>query len=270
MATQWYYAEQNERRGPVPEAQMRNLIATGQLTPDTLVWNAALTEWTPARSTELFTTTPPGQERCIITGKYFERSQMIQTKDGWVSAEGKDAYYQSLREGAPIPAADGVSNARRDRKYVVVPAGQPRLPLRCIKTNSPVTPAQCRRRTLYWYSPWIALSILISILIFLILYLVLRKKVVIEIPLSDAGRKRVRLHAAIAWLAGLGAIGLVVAGFSAPESLGLLAVAGLLLFLAALVYGSYKGTALRVAKLRNGEAWLSGAGPEFLASLPPY
>ncbi len=43
----WYYAVGNERQGPVDDATLDRLIATGTVTPDTLVWKAGMTDWQP-------------------------------------------------------------------------------------------------------------------------------------------------------------------------------------------------------------------------------
>ncbi|MEJ6390500.1 DUF805 domain-containing protein [Gymnodinialimonas ulvae] len=43
--TNWYYAEDDERRGPVEEVEIQRLIATGQIADDTLVWRDGLEGW---------------------------------------------------------------------------------------------------------------------------------------------------------------------------------------------------------------------------------
>jgi uncharacterized membrane protein YtjA (UPF0391 family) len=271
----WYYADGREKRGPFPEAQIQSLIQSGAITPATLVWNSSFTDWKAAGETALFSSAPPPgagrTERCIVTGKTFPVSQMIQTENGWVSAEGKEAYYQSRREGAPIPTAAGVSNARCDGKRIVIPVEGGRLPLRCVKTNGPVTEAELKTKKLYWATPWIAVTILLSLLVYIVLYLIMRKKVLVDIPISAAGRGMVRKHAAIAWVLGLGGIAVGAVGLAHIDRNGwMLVVGGLVMFLVGLVYGGYRGVALRVTKINNGEAWLAGACPEFLALLPPY
>ncbi|MER3483193.1 MAG: hypothetical protein C4332_08620 [Meiothermus sp.] len=59
---QWFYVLNGKREGPVSETQLGGLIAAGNLTPDTQVWNNSMPSWAPARSTSLaslFQTTPP-------------------------------------------------------------------------------------------------------------------------------------------------------------------------------------------------------------------
>jgi hypothetical protein len=47
---QWFYAVNNERLGPVDEGQLRQLVAEGVVTPDSLVWTAGMAQWTPAKA----------------------------------------------------------------------------------------------------------------------------------------------------------------------------------------------------------------------------
>jgi uncharacterized membrane protein len=44
----WYYAENNEQRGPVIEADLKGLLATHKLPAETLVWKEGMANWTPA------------------------------------------------------------------------------------------------------------------------------------------------------------------------------------------------------------------------------
>ncbi len=275
----WYYAEGKEKRGPFTEAQIRPLVTAGKITPDTLVWATGMTNWKPARETPLSIlisshALPPDHHTCIITGKDFHESQMIKTSHGWVSAEGKDRYYQSLREGVAPSTAEGLANARRDGKRLVVPVLGAKLPSRCVKTNAVLTEAEAitsaKERTLYWCTPWAALSILLNLLVYLVLYLVLRKKVKLSIPLGAGGRSIINKHRLIAWATGLGGLGLIIYGFANIDTLAGLIVLGFVFLLGALIYGSIKGTALRPTKIKNGYVWLAGAGPEYLAELPPY
>ena len=44
----WYFAIDEEERGPVTEAQLRTLIGTGNLSREDLVWREGLDDWVPA------------------------------------------------------------------------------------------------------------------------------------------------------------------------------------------------------------------------------
>jgi uncharacterized membrane protein YhaH (DUF805 family) len=50
-AAAWYYVSDSEKHGPLSVEQMTDLIRTGSLDADTLVWSSDMAEWTPlARS----------------------------------------------------------------------------------------------------------------------------------------------------------------------------------------------------------------------------
>ncbi|MEM1058106.1 MAG: DUF4339 domain-containing protein [Verrucomicrobiota bacterium] len=55
----WYYAENDEQKGPVNEAELKEKFAGAQLAPDTLVWQKGMTQWTPAAEVDAFQFTPP-------------------------------------------------------------------------------------------------------------------------------------------------------------------------------------------------------------------
>ncbi len=269
---EWYYADGKERRGPASDAQMQELASTGKIQPETLVWNSTLPDWKPARETALFPTpgTDAGNQRCIITGKIYPVSLMIKTQHGWVSNEGKDRYYQSLYENVPLPVASGSTNARRDGKKFVIPVAGAQMPPCCVKTGEPVSLDGLKPKTLYWCTPWAALSILISLLIYLILYLVLRKKVVLQIPLSPAGKTIIRKRAFIATGVCLGGIALIILGGVTFDLLAWRIFTGFLGRLGGLLYPSYRERALRVTKVIGDLAWVTGAGPQFLNRLPEF
>src|SRR5690242_14913957 len=41
----WFYASNGQQQGPIPEAQFRDLIARGSVTPETLVWSEGMSGW---------------------------------------------------------------------------------------------------------------------------------------------------------------------------------------------------------------------------------
>jgi hypothetical protein len=59
MASQWFYARNGQRHGPVNSAQLTALAKSGQLSPADLIWKEGMTQWVPAgNSPQLF---PKGQ-----------------------------------------------------------------------------------------------------------------------------------------------------------------------------------------------------------------
>lgn len=44
---QWYYAAEGKEAGPLEEQEFDELVQAGSIRPETLVWNATLTDWKP-------------------------------------------------------------------------------------------------------------------------------------------------------------------------------------------------------------------------------
>jgi hypothetical protein len=60
VAAEWYYAKDNKRHGPLTEAQLHELAASGQLQPSDMVWKQGMQAWTPANKIEgLFSSVSP-------------------------------------------------------------------------------------------------------------------------------------------------------------------------------------------------------------------
>ena len=55
----WYYAANNEQKGPVNESELKANLAASKLPADTLVWKDGMDNWTPANQVPTFTFRPP-------------------------------------------------------------------------------------------------------------------------------------------------------------------------------------------------------------------
>lgn len=110
----WYYAENNERRGPIDDAAFQSLVATGTIKPDTLVWREGLSEWVPYSQAGSASPAPSAHAAmavagaaaisgetgvCSESGKVYPRSELIEIDGRLVSAEYKHVALQRLREG---------------------------------------------------------------------------------------------------------------------------------------------------------------------------
>jgi len=110
----WYYAENNERRGPIEDAAFQSLVAAGTIKPDTLVWREGFTDWLPysqaagsaapvaaAAGAVASTAVAAGTDMgvCSESGKVYPRSELIEIDGRLVSAEYKHVALQRLREG---------------------------------------------------------------------------------------------------------------------------------------------------------------------------
>ncbi len=49
----WYYAVNDQPRGPIPESQLAAMAAAGTIPPSTLVWTVNMSEWRPLQETRL-------------------------------------------------------------------------------------------------------------------------------------------------------------------------------------------------------------------------
>jgi serine/threonine protein kinase len=179
--------------------------------------------------------------------------------------DGNTGAQKSAAESVVSSPAPEAINARADGKLLVLPLKDPRMPLRCVKTNQPVTMAELRRKELEWIPPIIWLSLLLTPIAFIILYVLFRRIVRIDVPLSTRGRRRVIWPSFIA-------LALVISGVclvAMRTNTGLLLL-GVIAVPAAVIYVLVKGQTLRLIKIENDAVWLAGACPEFLAELPVY
>jgi drug/metabolite transporter (DMT)-like permease len=48
--TTWHYAKDGQRQGPVSLAELRELVTSGTLQGEDLVWNSSMPSWIPVRS----------------------------------------------------------------------------------------------------------------------------------------------------------------------------------------------------------------------------
>jgi uncharacterized membrane protein len=55
----WYYAVDNEQKGPINESELKANFATNKLPTDTLVWKDGMDNWAPANQVPAFSFRPP-------------------------------------------------------------------------------------------------------------------------------------------------------------------------------------------------------------------
>jgi uncharacterized membrane protein len=55
----WYYALNNEQKGPVNESEIKNQLAAQKLPADALVWKEGMDNWTPANKVPAFSFREP-------------------------------------------------------------------------------------------------------------------------------------------------------------------------------------------------------------------
>ncbi|MBI4911111.1 MAG: DUF4339 domain-containing protein [Acidobacteria bacterium] len=59
MARNWYYSRDGQSQGPVPEEQLRAMVANGVVRGEDLVWAEGLAAWTPLRQVPELAPPPP-------------------------------------------------------------------------------------------------------------------------------------------------------------------------------------------------------------------
>jgi hypothetical protein len=112
----WYYAEAGKQTGPVTDEQFAELVRTGVIKDDTLVWHDGLTDWQPYRQLKdsesaapaAYATFPAVREApaagvvCAECKKAFPPEEMIRHGNVFICAGCKPVFMQKLAEGAAL------------------------------------------------------------------------------------------------------------------------------------------------------------------------
>ena len=158
----------------------------------------------------------------------------------------------------------GVGEVYSSKRYAVCKADA-QWPSKCFKCNSQT---HIKKKTkLTYVNPWIYLSLIISPLITIILALIFQKKFTIDLPLCEQHIKKRRNFLIFQW----SMVALVVGGifFGVFVDSQLVLLLALLLFLI-IVISAIAGRMVFLAKLKNDNLWIRGAGKQFLDDLPPF
>lgn len=108
----WYYASDEERKGPVTEHAIQSLYAMKQVSADTLVWQDGMTDWKPLSETELAAVLeiplPEGDawQTCAYSGERGKQSVMVPLDGYFILAEHKDSAVDFIKQGGELPKAD--------------------------------------------------------------------------------------------------------------------------------------------------------------------
>jgi hypothetical protein len=114
----WYYVANNERKGPVEQADFDQLIQQGVITPATLVWREGMAEWQPREAVVGSVGAPPPPSGaapgvvCSQCGRIFQPDEVIRLGSGYVCAACKPIATQKLREG--VLDANSSEQIRKD------------------------------------------------------------------------------------------------------------------------------------------------------------
>lgn len=272
-AVNWYYAQNGQQAGPVPEAELESLAQRGVIMPSTLVWREGMAEWQPysvTRQPALAATPAPAiapppvinQGQCVECQRYFAKDDLLRYENVLVCAMCKPAFFQKLREG--VATGGGLWRSGK----LLVMRKESVLPDRCVKCNKPTNGFRLKRN-LTWHAPWLFVLIVAGVLIYLIVAMILSKKAGIQVGLCEDHRRIRRRDIIIAWALFFGAVGsFVLAGYLNPGyPYGL---AGLALILVSLIYGTVRVPMVQPARIDDQFVWLKGVSREYVADLPEF
>jgi uncharacterized RDD family membrane protein YckC len=114
----WYYAEAGQQAGPVDDAGLEELVRSGKIRAETLVWREGMANWQPYGQIM-----PPGaagpaappmvggaagavaggtEAVCAECGRIFDVQNMISYGNARVCAQCKPIFMQKLAEGARL------------------------------------------------------------------------------------------------------------------------------------------------------------------------
>ena len=95
--TEWYYAEGQQRQGPLPVAEIRQRFQRGQLTLDTLVWREGMGQWAALRQVvdELGLQTLADASTATANGGFDLRSDYAAIDNGTAPLPGTGALSSS-------------------------------------------------------------------------------------------------------------------------------------------------------------------------------
>jgi len=100
----WYYVANGQQVGPLTEADFQAALATGKVTPATLVWHEGLANWQPY-SELAGAAAAAGMARCSECGREFPGDAVLSIGNARVCAACKPVYLQKVREGA-VPQSE--------------------------------------------------------------------------------------------------------------------------------------------------------------------
>ena len=99
----WHYADQGQRKGPIGETELDELVAAGTLPNSTLIWCEGMPEWAPYVNVRVTRAAVGG---CLCCGRYLLPGQSVDVAGNAICADCKPVYIERLREG-DLPAAPG-------------------------------------------------------------------------------------------------------------------------------------------------------------------
>jgi hypothetical protein len=104
----WFYSQDGQQRGPVNDAQLDELVASGVVRPETLVWCEGMSAWaaySQARPNPQAAAASPTSAGvlCAVCGRAFRPDEVVRLENRFVCAACKPVFLQQLQEGVALP-----------------------------------------------------------------------------------------------------------------------------------------------------------------------
>jgi uncharacterized RDD family membrane protein YckC len=100
----WHYAVGGQQKGPVTDDEFNQLVSSGTVRADTLVWKDGWPEWRAYGTVSVGGDSAADADTavCAVSRRRLPKSEMLEFEGRWVSAEHKDEFFQRLREGVSL------------------------------------------------------------------------------------------------------------------------------------------------------------------------
>lgn len=264
----WHYEKDGSSAGPVSEAQLHAMRASGEVSGTTRVWKSGWTDWQQAADVwpddQIARSNGPVAS-CAECNRFYPASELMRIDNVEVCPACKPTVIDKLRQGVTLGAGPW-----QDGKQMVVMKDTP-LPDKCFKCGAP--PVKVVKKTLTWHHPAIYLTLLANVVIYIIVALCVRKTAKVAIPLCrDCKRARTRKFA-LTWLGSLSGLGLIFWGIALgqtdPSLTGIFAISGATLLLACLLWMALAQTVVP-KKIDKTHAWLAKGARSVLETLPQW
>jgi len=96
----WFYAIDQEQKGPVSEEEFHQLVRAGTIKPKTLVWQEGMPRWVPYLEVAPdIASTSSGALICAECGKEFNPDELVRFENAYVCGSCKPTFVQRLQEG---------------------------------------------------------------------------------------------------------------------------------------------------------------------------
>src|ERR1700744_1747311 len=133
----WFYAIDSQKNGPVTDTQLDELLLSGKINQQTLVWREGMDNWQPLIQIRPGGAGATGGQRtgqaCVECGRFFPPDELIRIQQSPVCAACKPIFLQRRSEGLALPSSVGLWR----KKKRIVTVSETVFPDRCIKCNEP-------------------------------------------------------------------------------------------------------------------------------------